>query len=112
MADDNDSINCRTPITLEFNWDMDTESVIYAFSIDPPVEGDITFEDSQYRMIFTPTQPYVVATNYTVKLAKTAKHPGEISMENDFSFSFLTQGPVSYTHLDVYKRQPIWCTGR
>lgn len=92
MADDNDSINCRTPITLEFNWDMDTESVINAFSIEPPVEGDITFEDSQYRMIFTPTQPYEVATNYTVKLAKTAKHPGEISMENDFSFSFLTQG--------------------
>ena len=47
MENETDSINCTTPIVLNFNWDMDTESVQKAFSIDPPVEGNITFEDSQ-----------------------------------------------------------------
>lgn len=92
MENETDSINCTTPIVLNFNWDMDTESVQKAFSIDPPVEGNITFEDSQYRMVFTPTRPYEVATLYTVKLDKRAKHPGNMSMAEDFSFTFLTQG--------------------
>ena len=92
MENETDSINCTTPIVLNFNWDMDTESVQKAFSIDPPVEGNITFEDSQYRMVFTPTRPYEVATLYTVKLDKSAKHPGNMSMAEDFSFTFLTQG--------------------
>ena len=92
MENETDSINCTTPIVLNFNWDMDVESVEKAFSIDPPVEGTITFEDSQYRMVFTPDRPYEVATLYTVTLDKSAKHPGDMSMEEDFSFTFLTQG--------------------
>ncbi len=92
MDNETDSINCTLPIVLNFNWDMDTESVEKAFSINPPVEGTITFEDSQYRMVFTPKRPYEVATLYTVTLDKSAKHPGNMSMEEDFSFTFLTQG--------------------
>lgn len=104
MANENDSINCNKPIVLNFNWDMDTESVINAFSIEPAIEGDIKFEDSQYRLVFTPKKPYDVATRYTVKLAKTAKHPGNISMENDFSFSFLTQ---SRNRLAIIAASPV-----
>lgn len=92
MESETDSINCTTPIVINFNWDMDVESVREAFSIEPAVEGEITFEDSQYRMVFTPNRPYEVATRYTVTIDKSAKHPGNLSMEEDFSFSFLTQG--------------------
>ena len=92
MENETDSINCTVPIVLNFNWDMDVESVRNAFSIEPAVDGEITFEDSQYRMVFTPTRPYEIATRYTVTLDKSAKHPGNISMEEDFSFSFITQG--------------------
>lgn len=86
-----DSVSCSTPIVLEFNWDVDVESAIKAFSIIPYVEGTISFEDSQHRMIFKPNRPYEKSTLYTVKLDKSLKHPGDISMIQDFSFQFMTK---------------------
>lgn len=87
-----DSVECSTSIALNFNWDMDVESTTQAFSITPAVAGTITFEDSQYRLRFTPTKPLEKSTVYTVKLAKTAKHPDNLSMVDDFSFQFTTKG--------------------
>lgn len=83
-------VECNTKIIFEFNWDVDVESAIAAFSITPEVKGSIVFEDSQHRMIFSPDKPYEISTLYTVKLDKSLKHPGELSMENDFSFQFFT----------------------
>lgn len=45
-------VECNTKIIFEFNWDVDVESAIAAFSITPEVKGSIVFEDSQHRMIF------------------------------------------------------------
>jgi hypothetical protein len=87
-----DSVECSTTIVLNFNWDMDVESTSQAFSITPAVAGTITFEDSQYRLRFTPTKPLDQSTVYTVKLAKTAHHPDNLSMVDDFSFQFTTKG--------------------
>jgi len=86
-----DSVECATSIVLNFNWDMDVESTTQAFSITPVVPGTITFEDSQYRLRFTPAKPFDKSTIYTVKLAKSAKHPDNLSMTDDFSFQFLTK---------------------
>jgi len=86
-----DSVECSTPIVFEFNWDVDVESATNAFSITPTVEGTISFEDSQHRMIFKPNKPYNISTLYTVKLDKSLKHPGDISMVQDFSFQFMTK---------------------
>ncbi len=86
-----DSVECSTPIIFEFNWDVDIESAINAFSIVPNVEGTISFEDSQHRMLFKPNKPYEKSTLYTVKLDKSLKHPGNISMTQDFSFQFMTK---------------------
>ena len=86
-----DSVECATSIVLNFNWDMDIASTTQAFSITPSVPGTITYEDSQYRLRFTPTQPLDKSTVYTVKLAKTAKHPDNLSMTDDFTFQFLTK---------------------
>lgn len=81
---------CNTPITIEFNWDMDIEATAKAFSIEPAVDGKITWEDLNYRMVFTPTQPYATNTLYTVRLAKSAAHGGGMTMAKDFSFTFRT----------------------
>jgi len=86
-----EEVECSTDIVLEFNWDMDKESVLNAFSITPSVEGDTTFEDSQYRMRFRPKVPLEASTLYTVKLDKSAKHPDNISMTDDFVFQFMTK---------------------
>lgn len=86
-----DSVIASTDIVLNFNWDMDEASTRAAFSITPAVEGTLTFEDSQYRLRFTPTMPLEKSTLYTVKLDKSAKHPDNLSMEEDFVFQFVTQ---------------------
>ncbi|MBR5101996.1 MAG: Ig-like domain-containing protein, partial [Muribaculaceae bacterium] len=94
---------CSTPIVLQFNWDMDIESVKNAFSVEPAVEGTIKWEDTNYRMVFTPTDAYEVNTLYTVHLDKSAKHGGGTEMENDFEFKFYTQGR---NHLNVLAMFP------
>ncbi|MFA6871408.1 MAG: N-acetylmuramoyl-L-alanine amidase [Bacteroidaceae bacterium] len=83
-------VTCATPLVFEFNYDVDVVSAENAFSISPDVEGVISFEDSQHRMIFTPTKPYEVSTIYTVTLDKSLQHPGNISMTDDFTFQFLS----------------------
>ena len=97
-----DSVVTSTNIVLEFNWDMDEASTRAAFSITPAVEGTITFEDSQYRLRFTPSVPLDKSTVYTVKLDKSAKHPDNLSMENDFIFQFTTQNRNRLLLLDSY----------
>lgn len=84
-------VECSTKLIFEFNWDVDTESAINAFSITPEVKGTISFEDSQHRMIFSPDKPYDVSTTYTVKLDKSLKHPADMSMVEDFTFDFTTK---------------------
>ncbi|MFZ4726186.1 MAG: Ig-like domain-containing protein, partial [Paludibacter sp.] len=100
-----DSVECSTSIVLNFNWDMDVESTSAAFSISPAVPGTITFEDSQYRLRFTPTKPLEKTTLYTVKLAKTAKHPDNLSMADDFTFQFKTKGRNRLELLTSYPYQ-------
>ena len=95
-------VECNTKIIFEFNWDVDVESAIAAFSITPEVKGSIVFEDSQHRMIFSPDKPYEISTLYTVKLDKSLKHPGELSMENDFSFQFFTNNRNQLELLGCY----------
>ncbi len=86
-----DSVDASTDIVLNFNWDMDETSTTNAFSITPFVEGKITYEDTNYRLRFTPNKPLEKSTVYTVKLSKTAKHPDNLGMIEDFSFQFLTK---------------------
>lgn len=94
---------CNTRIELNFNWDMDTESVEKNFSITPAVAGKITWEDSQYRMVFTPDKALDLNTIYTVRLGKDAKHPGGIAMGKDFEFSFLSG---NYNQLEILANSP------
>ena len=89
-AEGDEAVLCNTPVEIEFNWDMDTESVENNFTITPSVEGDITWEDSFYKMVFKPKRAFDVNTVYTVTIGENAKHPAGISMGKDFTFSFKT----------------------
>ena len=97
-----DSVDASTSVLLEFNWDMDEATTAAAFSITPTVEGKITFEDTQYKMRFTPDQPLEKSTLYTVKLLKTASHPDNLSMTDDFSFQFVTKSRNRLALLSSY----------
>lgn len=85
-----EGILCNSPIVFQFNWDMDTELTEKAFSIEPAVEGTFTWEDLNYRLIFTPTTPYNTSTKYTVTLSTEAAHPAGLHLEQPFTFSFFT----------------------
>lgn len=89
-SEGDEAVLCNTPVEIEFNWDMDLESVERNFSITPAVEGDITWEDSYYKMIFRPKRAFETNTVYTVKIAKGVKHPAGLEMADDFTFSFKT----------------------
>ncbi len=88
--DGDEEVLCNTPIVVQFNWDMDMEATEKAFKIEPAVEGVITWEDLNYRMVFTPTTPYDISTVYTVTIGTEAAHPDGLSMEKPMSFSFKT----------------------
>ncbi len=85
-----EAVLCNEPVVFQFNWDMDVTSTEAAFSITPEVEGTITWEDQNYRMVFTPNATYDISTEYTVKLAETAQHGGGTPMEAPVEFKFFT----------------------
>ena len=102
-AEGDEALPCNTPIVLEFNWDMDTESVENNFSITPAVDGALRWEDSQYRLVFEPARAYETNTVYTVRLGKDAMHPAGMKMENDFEFSFKTS---DYNTFEILAMNP------
>lgn len=85
-----EGVLCNSPITFQFNWDMDTEITSKALSIEPAIEGTITWEDVNYRMVFTPTKTYNTNTLYTVTLNTSAAHAGGMTLEKPFTFTFKT----------------------
>ncbi len=93
-----DPLLCNVPIELNFNWDMDVASTEAAFTITPAVEGTFTWEDTNYRLIFTPEDAYATDTEYTVTIKGSAQHGGGTEMGEDFSFKFAT---TSRNHLNA-----------
>ena len=102
-SDGDAPVPCNAPVVLDFNWDMDNLATEAAFSIQPPVDGEITWQDSFHRLVFTPTDAYDVNTLYTVTLTTGAKHGAGVAMEQDFTMQFLTQGR---NHLEVLAAFP------
>ena len=96
-------VPCNVPIVVQFNWDMDTESVERAFDISPDIQGTFAWEDTNYRLIFTPNDAFATNTLYTVTIKKEAMHGGGTPMEQDFEFQFTTQ---YRNHLEVLSMFP------
>lgn len=96
------AVKCSTPIILSFNWDMDSTTTCDAFTLDPPLEGNFTWEDSYYRLIFTPKDAFDVNTLYTLTLKKTAEHGGGTPMDEDFTLQFYTQKRNHLSELAVF----------
>ncbi|MBR5169230.1 MAG: N-acetylmuramoyl-L-alanine amidase [Muribaculaceae bacterium] len=96
------AVKCSTPIILSFNWDMDSTTTCDAFTLDPPLEGNFKWEDSYYRLIFTPKDAFDVNTLYTLTLKKSAEHGGGTPMDEDFVMQFYTQPRNHLTELAVF----------
>ena len=106
------AVKCSERIELTFNWDMDSVTTCDAFTLEPPVEGTFRWEDSYYRLIFTPKDAFDVNTLYTFTLKKTAEHGGGTPMDEDFTMQFYTQPRNHMTELAVfpYEGAPVHYT--
>lgn len=104
-SDGDTPLKANTPVVLEFNWDMNTEATEAAFHIEPAVEGQFRWEDSNYRMIFEPNDAYDVNTLYTVTLDTTAEHGGGMKMLEPFSLQFKTTYRKYLEVIDIFPHQ-------
>ena len=85
----------ETEIRIDFNVEMDLDSVQDAFQIEPATPGD--FEWVENSLIFHPSQPLLSYENYTVSLAPTARDAQRrLILTEPFQWTFQT----SYYILD------------
>ena len=103
-----DAVSCASTVDFTFNTDVDTESFEKAFSITPAVEGYFKYSDSYRKASFIPTLSLDLNTKYTVRIAKTAKHPDGYTanpyLKDDLEFSFVTKGR---NRLELIDRYPV-----
>ncbi len=78
------------PITIQFNKSMNPESFSSAFSIQPDVEGSMSWGDDNRKLVFQPSVPLETNKSYTVTLSNDALSEWNVPIGVDFSFSFTT----------------------
>ncbi len=83
-------VPASSDVVFYFNFEIDTLSLVEAFSIKPAVSGRFIYENQGRTARFVHDAPFDVSTTYTVALRKSARHIGKLAMEEDFSFSFTT----------------------
>jgi hypothetical protein len=84
VEDGKQSLN--KPLRITFNGPMNKTSVEEAFSIDPPIEGNITWDDM--TLIFTPTNGWVEGQSYTVTVGKEALDVFGRNLTEDIEITF------------------------
>ena len=100
-----DSVLVSTNVTISFNWDMQEDATIEAFSISPAVEGKLSFEDDNHTLRFVPASRFEPGVEYTVTLGTGACHPDttyENHLQQPFSFKFRTQNRGSVRLIQTY----------
>lgn len=85
-----------TPITIRFDQPMDQASVEAALSIDPPVDGKLSWPEPSIA-VFTPAKLLASDQRYRVQLANTAGGLNGQTLEGTADFAFQTIGPLRVT---------------
>ncbi len=80
-----------TAIKVAFSKPMDKASVVSAFSITPPVEGE--FEWSDNTIAFYPVAPLEYGITYTVTISTEAKDLDGNNLAEAYSWEFTTKEP-------------------
>ncbi len=77
-----------TTIELVFSRAMDRTSAEEAFRIAPSIDGSITWEDGDTRMVFLPYSPLGVGQSYSVTVTTQGTDSEGIRLANQFSATF------------------------
>ena len=86
------------PLTLYFDRPMDPASVEAALSIEPGVEGQISWIDPA-TLVFTPKGGWQRATRYRVRLDPSAKSAEGLPLREEVEFTFATVGYLEVTQV-------------
>ncbi len=103
-----DSVEVSTSIELTFNWDMNADSTMAAFSISPAVDGTISFHNANRILRFTPSGRLAPGVEYTVTLSTKACHPDDAwpnHLQQPFVLRFRTKDRGSIRFLGSYPQQ-------
>lgn len=98
-ADGDTAVHLNTNITFNFDNLMNMDSTENAFSITPYMDGNFSWEDNQRRMIFDPTGMLQPGSEYTVTLSTSANSFFDVSMEEEYSFSFSTRSEFNLEYV-------------
>ena len=88
------------PVTFYFDQAMDPASVEAAFSVSPDAPGDLAWPDES-TLVFTPSESYSRATEYTFTIGAGASSAQGVALEDIFTLSLQTTG-----YLDVSEVLP------
>lgn len=93
--------NANSPIIIDFSEDMDISTTDGAFSISPPLNGSKawslapgcgttlgTCAANSSRLTFTPIQPWLNATTYSVTINGAARDAAGLNLSAPYAFSF------------------------
>lgn len=84
-------VGTGTIITLNFSQPMNQSSVNGSFTILPSVKGNFSWNGRQ--VTFTPNSTLQQSTKYKVSIMAGTQNAVGIAMQNEYQFSFTTNGP-------------------
>ena len=85
-----------TPITIRFDQPMDQTSVAAAFTLDPPVEGELSWPEPD-TAVFTPAGSLELGQAYNVRIAGTASAANGQTLQEPVEFAVQATGPLHVT---------------
>ncbi len=88
------------PVELVFDQPMDRQSVARAFTIEPRIAGELTWDDAR-TLRFTPTEAFSRGAGYAVTVGENARNAEGTQLLEPVSFNFQTIG-----FLEVAEVQP------
>ena len=100
-----DSVDVSTTIELTFNWDMNVDSTMAAFSVSPAVDGTVSFHNANRILRFTPSGRLDPGVEYTVTLGTQACHPDTAwpnHLQQPFVAKFRTKNRGSIRFIQSY----------
>ena len=99
-------VNAETLIDHAWGWEPCTIADIKAYT---PENSSLSIGQVLARP-YPHTQAHTVASEMADCLAQDLAAKGAVTDQVVLTVGFDRESPVSYTHLDVYKRQTIWST--
>ncbi len=103
-ANSSDSIWATSSIKVSFDQPMTETQTESAFSINPEVQGNFSWEDNGKTLVFTPTDYYESSTKYTVNIDTTALSILNKPIGSSYSFNFYTKQKINFIIADSYPR--------